>query len=89
MSPDGAISDKFIWYREGDLTITVENSAQWFPEEPLVSIPDGYGSRGVQASMITFPGPGCWQVTGTSGNVSITFTVRYEIIPGENWLPPE
>ena len=89
VSKDGAIFDKFVWYRqgnaEGELSITVENPRQWFPDEPEISVPSGYGSSGVQASGITFPGPGCWEVTGTSGDVSITFTVRYEVTPGDEW----
>lgn len=87
VSEDGAIFDKFVWYRHGDaegqLSITVENTAQWFPNDPEIIVPSGYGSSGVQASGITFPGPGCWEITGTSGDVSITFTVRLEIVPAQ------
>jgi|GEM_PF-1313637 len=86
VADDGAITlPKWFWYREGDatgeLTITVQNPAQWFPVEPKVDIPMGYGDTGLQIASITFPGPGCWEVTGTSGDVSITFTVRLEIVP--------
>ena len=37
------------------------------------SIPDGYGDAGFQATRIIFPSDGCWQVTGSVGNASLTF----------------
>jgi hypothetical protein len=37
------------------------------------SIPDGYGPTGFQASGVTFPTEGCWEVTGRVGNASLTF----------------
>lgn len=87
VSETGAISDKFVWYRQGDaegtLVIDVEIPDLWFPTEPVIVVPDGYGTSGVQASGITFPGEGCWEVTGTSGDVSIAFYLRLEIVPAE------
>lgn len=88
VSDDGAITDpKRFWYRQGDaegeLSITVRNTDLWFREEPEITIPEGYGTSGLQIAGITFPGPGCWEVTGTSGDISITYTVRLEIVPAE------
>lgn len=86
VSADGAITDpKQMWYRqgnaEGKLSITVENSSVWFPGDPVIDVPEGYGASGLQIVGITFPGPGCWEITGTSGNASISFTIRLEIVP--------
>ena len=36
-------------------------------------VPDGYGVTGFQASAVTFPTEGCWEVTGRVGNASLTF----------------
>lgn len=89
VSKEGAIFDTFVWYRQGDaqgsLSITVENVSKfWLPDEPEINIPSGYGNSGVQASRITFSGPGCWQITGTSGNVSISFILRLEVDPAQD-----
>ena len=41
---------------------------------PLKSyIPVGYGHTGFQASGVTFPSEGCWQVTGKVDHTSLTF----------------
>jgi hypothetical protein len=61
----------------------VKNSELWFADDPVVRIPGGGFGTGLQTSVITFPGPGCWEITGASGEVSITFTVRMEIVPAE------
>ncbi|HEX8860851.1 MAG TPA: hypothetical protein VGC06_17500 [Actinomycetes bacterium] len=36
-------------------------------------VPDGYGQAGFQASGVTFPTEGCWQVTGKLGSTTLTF----------------
>jgi len=72
--PDGSIWWKFPWWRlvSGDLTITGRRLDA--PAPPLTSfVPDGYGDIGFQASGVTFPGEGCWQVTGTVAHSSLTF----------------
>lgn len=74
VSPDGSISWKFPWWRmvEGQLTITGRRLDA--PAPPLMSrVPSGYGNIGFQASGVTFPSEGCWQVTGKTANTSLTF----------------
>jgi hypothetical protein len=74
--PDGSISEKFPWWRgvTGQLTIRgqrVDGSAP-----PLrAEVPPGYGDIGFQATSIIFPTEGCWRVTGTVANTSLTFVV--------------
>jgi hypothetical protein len=85
VSDTGAISEKFVWYRqgnaEGELSISVQPAdGRTHPTEPEVSIPGGYGTSGVQASGIAFPGPGCWEITGASGGVTITVIIQLDIV---------
>lgn len=37
-----------------------------------------YGETGFQPSALVFPGPGCWEVTGQVGEVSLSFVVLVE-----------
>jgi hypothetical protein len=74
VNPDGSISWKFPWWREvaGNLTITGQRLDA--PAPPVKSqVPSGYGNIGFQASGVTFPTEGCWQVTGKTGQASLTF----------------
>jgi hypothetical protein len=36
-------------------------------------VPDGYGATGFQASAVSYPTEGCWEVTGRVGDASLTF----------------
>ena len=73
---DGGYGQKFMWWRgaESDLVLDahrvgdIESSAE-------TEVPDGYGSRGFQASGVTFPTEGCWRVTGQLGNDVMAFVV--------------
>ena len=74
VQPDGSIGWKLGWWRiePGSLIITGRRLDAVAP--PLrVSIPDGYGREGFQASGVTFPTDGCWEVTGLVGDASLTF----------------
>lgn len=72
--PGGGFAIKVPWTRgvQGQLSIT---GRQLDAEAPLVRarVPDGYGSSGFQASGVIFPTPGCWEVVGRVGRVSLTF----------------
>ena len=75
INPNGSIDWKYGWWRKtaGNLTITgrrLDASAA-----PLKSdVPNGYGDIGFQASGVTFPTEGCWQVTGkTAHTAPLTF----------------
>ncbi|MBA3779194.1 MAG: hypothetical protein H0X16_07850 [Chloroflexi bacterium] len=71
---DGSIGWKFGWWRivSGTLTITGRRLDAHGPP-PRASVPDGYGSRGFQATGVYFPTEGCWEVTGTVGGSELTF----------------
>jgi hypothetical protein len=71
---DGAVGMKFGWWRAvpGKLRITGRRlDASASPAQG--SVPDGYGATGFQASGVSFPTEGCWQVTGKVGTATLTF----------------
>lgn len=70
----GPIRMKLGWWRAttGDLRITGRRLDG--PAPALTGhAPEGYGNRGFQASAVTFPAEGCWQVTGAAGTAVLTF----------------
>jgi hypothetical protein len=71
---DGSIGWKFGWWRivPGRLTITGRRLDAPSPP-PRASVPDGYGTQGFQASGVSFPTEGCWEVTGSVGGSELTF----------------
>jgi hypothetical protein len=74
VSADGSIGWKFGWWRitSGDLKISGRRLDA--SSAPLTaSIPAGYGAFGFQATGVTFPAVGCWEITGTVGSSSLTF----------------
>jgi hypothetical protein len=74
INADGSVGWKFGWWRivSGDLTITGQRLDA--EAAPLASdVPSGYGPTGFQASGVTFPTEGCWQITGHVGTASLTF----------------
>jgi hypothetical protein len=79
IEPDGRIGLKWQWWRSaasaGHLSITGRRLDADAPPLEAV-IPDGYGTTGHQTSGIIFSTPGCWEVTGRSGGVELTFVVR-------------
>ena len=72
----GGVHEKFRWVRlkEGRLTLEARRLDQPAPPA-LVSVPDGYGALGFQATGITFPTPGCWEITGRTADQLVRFVV--------------
>jgi hypothetical protein len=71
---DGSIDAKFGWWREAHGKLKIEGHRLDAPAPPLTAdVPEGYGDAGFQSSGIVFPSDGCWQVTGSVGNASLTF----------------
>lgn len=73
---DGSIREKFPWWRgvHGRLRITGRRLEQRAP--PLrARIPGGYGTTGFQATGLIFPEEGCWTVTATVEQASLTFVM--------------
>ncbi len=71
---DGSVTTKFGWWRGVPGKFRIEGHRLDARAPPLIGhVPDGYGDSGFQSSGITFPGEGCWQVTGRVGDASLTF----------------
>lgn len=71
---DGSVSTKLGWWRviAGHLRIRGRRLDASAP--PLRAfVPLGYGEAGFQASGVSFPAEGCWEVTGEVGTTSLTF----------------
>lgn len=72
--PDGAVWQKFGWFRRVVGTLTITGRRLDGPAPPLrAEVPDGYGDRDFQSSGIFFPTEGCWEVTGRAGEATLTF----------------
>jgi hypothetical protein len=77
--PDGTLVMKFPWWRGEGVVGELELEGHRLDEQaaPLsADIPEGYGNSGFQASALIFPGPGCWQITATSGEAQSTLVTR-------------
>jgi len=71
---DGSISTKFGWWRITSGTLTISGRRLDAPAPALqASVPEGYGSGGFQASGVTFPTDGCWEITGNVGGGTLSF----------------
>jgi hypothetical protein len=78
---DGSVTAKFGWWRGVPGKLRIEGHRLDAPAPPLIGhVPDGYGDSGFQASGITFPTGGCWQVTGRVDDASLTFVTL--VLPG-------
>lgn len=77
---DGSMAMKWPWVRhvEGELTVDGRRlDAKAAPLgaelEPLHKLPVERSKTGFLSSMLVFPTPGCWEVTGRLGDHSLTF----------------
>ena len=75
VGPGGRLSMKFGWYRltSGYLTITGRRLDAPAPPASGQTFHGSYGLTGFNASGVSFPTEGCWQVTGRVGRVALTF----------------
>ena len=78
---DGSLSMKYMWWRLRNGQLTIQGHRLDDTAPPLrASIPDGYGDIGFQATSLIFPTPGCWEVTASVGDGSISFVVDVTLI---------
>jgi hypothetical protein len=74
--PDGSIRTKLGWWHAVEGQLSIEGARLDASAPPLrADIPHGYGPTGFQPTELTFPTPGCWQVIGGVGNVSLKYVV--------------
>jgi hypothetical protein len=77
--PDGSLGMKISWYRANGLSgaLQIRGKRLDAPAAPLRAIIHrAYGDTGFQPSEVIFPAEGCWQVTGTVADNSVTFVTR-------------
>lgn len=75
---DGAVAVKYGWWRGIDGNLTIRGRRVDGPAPPIAHDgSDGYGDRGFQPSLIAFPQAGCWEITGTVGDESVTATLLF------------
>jgi hypothetical protein len=98
LQPDGSFKQKFVWWRRpvnqtvGTVNGVASTEVTFAGElrisgrrldvasDPLTAATNREGVH--VGSTITFPGGGCWEITGTAGEDAMTFTV-YMLTPGE------
>jgi hypothetical protein len=75
VEPDGTVGMKFGWWREAPGKLTITGRRLDGPGPPARGdVPDGYGERGFQASGVSFPVDGCWEIEGRLPTTTLTFT---------------
>ena len=76
ISEDGVLGMKFPWWRgegvRGRLSISGRRLDAQAPPA-FGQVPEGYGDSGFQASSVLFPTEGCWEITGSVGDIDLTF----------------
>ncbi|MBI4306644.1 MAG: hypothetical protein HY678_10040 [Chloroflexi bacterium] len=76
---DEGIFDEFLTVRLVQGRLTAEGRRLDGPAPPPhFGIPDGYGTIGFQAFGVTFPTPGCWEITQRVDGKELRFVVRVE-----------
>lgn len=77
LQPNGSIVAKLGWWREASGKLSIEGERLDAAAAPLrARIPDGYGPRGFQSTLLTFPTAGCWRVVGSVAGSRLMFVVR-------------
>jgi hypothetical protein len=73
---DGSVEAKVGWWRGVSGRLTIQGERLDAPAPPLRAfVPGGYGHIGFQATGLTFPTEGCWEVLGSVAGHEITFIV--------------
>lgn len=82
--PDGSLAVKTPWFRgpdtRGQLVITGRRLDADAPLPRFEGVPS-YGGASVEVSGINYRTPGCWKVTGTVGDASLTFVTFVVVDP--------
>jgi hypothetical protein len=75
------MGQKIGWYRDRRGLLRLYAKRLDAPPAGFTSeVPSGYGTRGFQASGMTFGAPGCWAITAIVGTQASRFIVR--VAPG-------
>lgn len=82
LKADGSMAIKFWWTRgdglEGKVVVFGERLDSDAPPLAQEDLERQYGSIGFTPLIIIFPTAGCWEITGTTGEHTLTFVVLLE-----------
>jgi hypothetical protein len=79
---DGRVGMKFGWWHTIEGKVQITGRRLDAPAPPAIAdVPDGYGITGFQASGVTFPTEGCWEITGSVGLSKLTFVTFVIKVP--------
>jgi len=74
---DGAIASAWDWWRGSSGTLVIEGRRLDGAAPALGAVvPAVYGETGYQATVLFFPTPGCWEVTGRVGKAALRVVVQ-------------
>jgi hypothetical protein len=78
VDPDGAIRMKFPWWRADGVVgpLVLEGRRLDGASSPMRADTSGYGDAGFNASDLTFPIEGCWEVTAHVGAAELSFITQ-------------
>jgi hypothetical protein len=71
--PEGGFSVKIGWWRLADSKLQLRAERLDGPGTAIPDVPDGYGSRGFQASGAVLSALGCWRFTGWTETTEVSF----------------
>jgi hypothetical protein len=75
--PDGSVAIKAPWWRgpgvRGRIRLRARRLDRPAPRVDRTVSPHGYGLTGFQAMTLNLPTTGCWKVTGSARDASLTF----------------
>jgi hypothetical protein len=80
--PDGSVGIKAPWWRgpgaRGRVRVRARRLDAHAPRVDRTVPPSGYGLTGFQAMGLGLPTTGCWKITGSVANASLTFVTLVE-----------
>jgi hypothetical protein len=74
---DGSLFLNWPWWHDPAGKLTIEGRRLDAPAAPLhAEIPPRVDVSSFEMSVLTFPTPGCWEITGSEGQASLTFVTQ-------------
>lgn len=79
--PDGSLEISWPWFRtiKGEIVIEgrrLDAEAPPMPQVILRGRLNGYGETGIHPSTLIFPSEGCWELTASVGETTLTFITQ-------------
>lgn len=77
---DGGLGIKVGWWRDQKGLLQIQGRRLDGAAAPARAYISDYGDTGLQPIYLVFPTPGCWEITGSVGQASLTFVTLVEKI---------